>query len=249
MKRSVSAIAVALVVTASAGVSACGSSDASGKRGTITVLAASSLTEAFGQLKTSLERQNPGLTIKISYAASSTLVTQVNNGAPADVVALADTTSAQQLSTTSKKPTIFATNRLEIAVPPSNPGAVTGLASLAKASTSVVLCAKQVPCGRAADKVLTRAGIRPQVISYEANVKATLAKVRTGDADAAVVYATDVAAAGSAVKGVPIPAAQNTVTQLPIVQLTDSPDAALFVSAVTSASGRKTLQSFGFGMP
>lgn len=217
---------------------------------TVTILAAASLTEAFKKIAADVMKQHPDLDIKISFGASSTLATQLNNGVDADIIALADEKSKTTItpSLIEGKPTqLFATNRLEIATPAGNPAHVTSLASLSNSSVDTVLCAKQVPCGRAAQTVLTKANVNPHVISYETDVKATLAKVKTGDADAAIVYQTDVSSAGSAVTGVVIPEDQNTVTKLPIVQLTDTEGAKEFYDAVISSEGQDILRSLGFG--
>lgn len=222
---------------------------ATGKK-TVTVLAAASLTEAFKKIAADVMKQHPDLDIKISFGASSTLATQLNNGVDADIIALADEKSKTTItpSLIEGKPTqLFATNRLEIATPAGNPAHVTGLASLSNSSIDTVLCAKQVPCGRAAQTVLTKADVTPHVISFESDVKATLAKVKTGDADAAIVYQTDVSSAGSTVTGVVIPEDQNTVTKLPIVQLTNTEGAKEFYEAVTSSEGQDILKSLGFG--
>ncbi|GAB3582257.1 molybdate ABC transporter substrate-binding protein [Calidifontibacter terrae] len=216
---------------------------------TLTVLAASSLTESFTALKKTLEANDPGLEVKLSFGASSTLVTQLNNGFDADIVALADEKSATSLKATGISHRLFATNRLQIATPAANPGHVTSLKTLSSGSVDTVLCAVQVPCGRAADAVLKKAGVKAHVISYEANVKATLAKVSLGDADAAIVYVTDVKAAGSKVHGVDIPVAENTITKLPIYDLSGSDAAKEFYAAVGSAAFAKVLKDAGFGTP
>lgn len=257
--RTVAAAAAATVVLAGCGSSSTsgstgtsGSTTAATKKQTVVVLAAASLTESFNKIKAQVEKDHPDLEVKISFGASSTLATQLNNGVDADIVALADVKSKTTIKPDllSGKPTqLFATNRLEIATPKGNPAKVAGLASLANPSIDTVLCAKQVPCGRAAQTVLTKADINAHVVSYESDVKATLAKVKTGDADAAIVYQTDVSSAGSSVTGVVIPEAQNTVTQLPIVQLGDSSGAKEFYDAVTSSEGQDILKSFGFGQP
>lgn len=228
------------------------SSSAPVKQRTVTVLAASSLTESFTALKKTLEAQNPGLEVKLSFAASSTLVAQLNNGFDADIVALADEKSATSLKAdlvSGRTHRLFASNRLQIATPSTNPGHVTSLATLSSGSVDTVLCAVQVPCGRAADGVLKKAKVKPHVISYEANVKATLAKVSLGEADAAIVYVTDVKAAGGKVHGVDIPAAENTVTRLPIYDLSGTHAAKEFYAAVTSAGFATVLQNAGFGTP
>ena len=182
----------------------------------MTVLAAASLTESFDQLKKDFEAANPGVTVETSYGSSATLVQQVDNGAPASVIALAGTAAAEPLDKAVVKDTkTFATNVLEIAVPPSNPGAVTSINDLAKPSVKVVLCADTVPCGKAAQATFKKARIVPNVVSKEVDVKATLSKVKLAEADAAVVYHSDVVAAKDAVTGVEIPSQLNTSLVLP----------------------------------
>ena len=186
----------------------------------------------------------------MSFAASSTIVTQLSHDAPADVVALADTEAPKRLpkDVSAGKPwTPFATNRLEIVTPRGNPAHVKGLADLAKVDT--VLCAKEVPCGRAATKALTRAGVTPHVVSYEKDVKATLAKVVAGDAEAALVYATDASSAGSKVSGVEVPTTSNVTTTLPVAAWSDTTDATGFARFVRSDEARRVLQQNGFGLP
>lgn len=227
-----------------------GSSASSSLQGTVTVLAAASLTESFDALKKDFEASHPGVTVETSYGSSATLVQQVNNGAPASVIALAGTAAAEPLDQGMVKDSkTFATNVLEIAVPPANPGAVTSIADLAKPSVKVVLCADTVPCGKAAQATFTKAGVVPNVVSKEVDVKATLAKVKLAEADAAVVYHSDVVAAKDAVKGVTIPADVNTSLTYPVITLADDAATQAFVAYVLSAEGLATVQSFGFGAP
>ncbi|MER7071850.1 molybdate ABC transporter substrate-binding protein [Terrabacter sp. NPDC000476] len=226
------------------------SASSSSLQGTVTVLAAASLTESFDALKKDFEAAHPGVTVETSYGSSATLVQQVNNGAPASVVALAGTAAAEPLDKGMVKDTkTFATNVLEIAVPPANPGGVTSIADLAKPSVKVVLCADTVPCGKAAQTTFTKAGVVPNVVSKEVDVKATLAKVKLAEADAAVVYHSDVVAAKDAVKGLTIPADVNTSLTYPVVTLADDAATKAFVAYVLSAEGLATVQSFGFGAP
>jgi molybdate transport system substrate-binding protein len=244
---------LALLLTACGGAAATSSTPAgstTGLDGTVTVLAAASLTESFDRLKKDFEAANPGVTVETSYGSSATLVQQVNNGAPASVIALAGTSAAEPLDKSRVRATrTFATNTLEIAVPPSNPGSVTSISDLAKPTVKVVLCADTVPCGKAAQATLTKAGVVPNVVSKEVDVKATLAKVKLAEADAAVVYHSDVVAAKDAVRGVQIPAPLNTTLAYPVVSLSTDAATQAFVSYLLSAQGRATLQSFGFGAP
>lgn len=230
------------------GAGGCGASEGDDK--TVTVLAAASLTESFTTLARAYEKVHPGTHVEVSFAASSTIVTQLSHDAPADVVALADTEAPKKLPkdlAEGKAWTPFATNRLEIVTPRGNPAHVTGLADLAKVDT--VLCAKEVPCGRAAHKALTKAKVAPHVVSYEKDVKATLAKVVAGDAEAALVYATDASSARSKVSGVEVPTASNVTTTLPITAWSDTADAKGFAQFVRSDEGRRVLQGNGFGLP
>jgi len=219
-------------------------------QGTVTVLAAASLTESFDQLAKDFEAANPGVTMQTSYGSSATLVQQVDNGAPASVIALAGAEAAKPLDRRRVEDTrTFATNVLEIAVPPSNPGAVRSINDLAQPSVNVVLCADTVPCGKAARATFTKARIDPNVVSQEVDVKATLAKVKLGEADAAVVYHSDVVAAKGAVTGIEIPSQLNTRLPYPVLTLSDDAATRAFVNYLLSAQGLTTLQSFGFGAP
>ncbi len=189
---------------------------------TVTVLAAASLTEPLTALARQYERSHNGVTVALSFGSSTTLAQQVAEGAPADVVAFAGTPALDLLPKdifdNGGRATI-ARNTMEIATPADNPGRVRGLADLSIPSLDVVLCASTVPCGKAADTVLSRVGITPHVVSREVDVKATLAKVRLGEADAALVYHSDVVSAGDSVRGVPIAEAQNTTLDYPMVWL------------------------------
>lgn len=218
--------------------------------GRLTVVAAASLTESFDALERGFEAANPGVSVEMSYGSSATLVQQVNAGAPADVVALAGQSAADPLENDRVTASaVFATNVLEIAVPPDNPGGVTGIADLARPGLAVVLCAETVPCGKAADATFAKAGVVPSVVSREVDVKATLAKVKLGEADAAVVYHSDVVSAKGAVAGVAIPQPVNTTLRNPIITLTDTPAAQAFVAYVLGETGQATMRSFGFGAP
>jgi molybdate transport system substrate-binding protein len=214
------------------------------------VLAAASLTEAFTAIEKDFEAAHPGIDVAISFGASSTLVQQVNHGAPADVIALAGESAAKPLDRALvKDEQVFASNVLEVAVPPSNPGRVTGIEDLGRPGLKVVLCAPTVPCGMAADATFAKAGVVPSVVSREMDVKATLAKVRLGEADAAVVYHSDVVAARGAVTGIEVPASVNTVLRYPILRLDEEPAARAFVDFVMGADARRTLGSSGLGSP
>lgn len=253
----------ALIITAvvALAVAACGTSTSTTSSqstpggtpslsGTVTVLAAASLTESLNELKATFEAAHPGVTVEVSYGSSATLVQQVDHGAPANIIALAGEAAAKPLDATLVKDRrIFATNVLEIAVPPANPGHVTSLADLSRPGLKVVLCAPTVPCGAAADTTFAKANVVPSVVSREVDVKATLAKVRLGEADAAVVYHSDVVASKGAVTGIPIPAAVNTSLRYPVIRLTDDAATRAFIDLITGAEGRRTFTSYGLGAP
>ena len=240
--------------TSSTGPTASSSPSASaspGVTGEVTVLAAASLTEPFTALAKAFEAVNPDARIKLSFGSSTTLAQQIAQGAPADLYASAGEKALDQLSPEAKaKPnSTIATNTLEIAVPAPNAGKVTGLKDLANESLQVVLCAETVPCGSAADSILKKAGVNAHVVSREVDVKAPLAKVSLGEADAAIVYVSDVKTAGDKVTGVEIPADQNTVLKYPLVQLTATPAAEAFAKFLAGADGLKALQAAGFQAP
>jgi len=215
---------------------AAGSSSAA-QTGTITVFAASSLMGTFTELGKQFEAAHPGDTVKFNFGASSTLATQINSGAPADVLASASTKNMDQVVTpgNASNPQNFAKNVMEIAVPPSNPAKVTSVNDLAKSSVKVALCQPQVPCGTVA-----------------ADVKSVLTQVELGNVDAGMVYVTDVMAAGSKVTGVTIAASDNASTLYPIAALTHSQYPSIaqaFVAYVLSPTGEQVLKAAGFEQP
>jgi molybdate transport system substrate-binding protein len=221
-----------------------------GPTGTVTVLAAASLTESFDAIAAAFEAGHPGVTVEISYGSSATLVQQVTHGAPASVLALAGEAAAKPLDRSLvKDQRVFATNVLEIAVPPTNPAGIKGIDDLGRPGLKVVLCGPTVPCGMAADATFAKAGITPSVVSREIDVKATLAKVRLGEADAAVVYHSDVVAAKGAVTGIEIPATVNSSLRYPVIRLDDEPATRAFVDYLFTSESRATLTDLGLGAP
>lgn len=239
---------------ASSAPASAATSSAPAVSGTVTVLAASSLTEAFTTLGKQFEAAHPGTTVKFSFAASSALALQINGGAPADVFASASPKNMKQVITAkgATTSTDFVKNVMEIAVPPSNPKAVTGVPDLAKSGVKVALCEPQVPCGATAEEVFKNAKVTVKPVTLEADVKSTLAKVEADEVDAGVVYVTDVRSAGAKVKGVVIPADINASTEYPIAALTKAPNAAgaqAFVDYVLSPAGQQVLTADGFEKP
>ena len=217
----------------------------------MTVFAAASLTDAFTEIGDAFTSANPDVDVTFNFAASSELVTQINEGAPADVFASADQANMAKLADAGE-PQVFATNVLEIAVAPGNPLGIDSVADLADADLIVVTCALEVPCGTYAAEVFTNAGVDVTPKSYEENVRAVLNKVVLGEADAGIVYATDVRAAEGDADGVEIPADVNVVAEYPIVAVptAGNADAAgAFVDFVLGDAGQETLASYGFTAP
>lgn len=247
----VRAVGAALLLAA---LPACGASDAN-REGEVLVSAAASLTDAFRKMESAFEASHPELDVELNLGGSSSLRFQILEGAPVDVFASADTVNMKRVAergAVSSGPVIFARNRLEIAVPPGNPAGITGLKDFADEELLIGLCAAEVPCGAFARNALARVGVTPAVDTNEPDVRALLTKVELGELDAAITYATDVAAADHAVDGIPIPPDQNVVAEYPIAVLARSPnpDAAhAFVDFVLSAEGRAILARHGFGSP
>jgi len=223
--------------------------------GEITVFAASSLTESFDSIAKQFEKKYPDVSVKFDYDASSNLATQINQGAPADVFASADRDNLQKTidsGAVTPPPIVFAKNRLEIAVEKGNPKKIKGLADLQKAGLVVVLCADQVPCGKYAAESLGNAGVSVSPASKEENAKATLGKVSIGEADASIVYVTDVKASKGTTSGVKIADKVNVVATYPMGIVKDSQNATAakaWVQFVRSKDGQKTLRKFGFLPP
>jgi molybdate transport system substrate-binding protein len=223
--------------------------------GQITVFAAASLTESFDAMAKQFEKKYPDASLKFDYDASSNLATQINQGAPADVFASADRDNLQKTidaGTVTPPPVVFAKNRLEIAVEKGNPKKIKSLADLEKSGFVVVLCADQVPCGKYAAQSLAMAGVTITPSSKEENAKATLSKVSIGEADASIVYVTDVKASKGTTSGVKIADKVNVIATYPIGVVKASQNATAakaWVKYVRSKEGQATLRKFGFLPP
>ncbi len=189
--------------------------------------------------------------MELSFAASSTIVQQVAEGAPADVLALAGPGPLDHLPAELRRsePVVFTTNSLSLAVPPDNPAGVTGVEDLTTEGLRLVVCQPQVPCGEATSALLTGLGIDPAVSSQERDARATITKVELGEADVGIVYRTDVAAAGDRVLGIDIPGAVNVTTGYPILAVSDHELAAAFIQEVLSGRGQQHLADAGFVAP
>ncbi|MFF4360508.1 molybdate ABC transporter substrate-binding protein [Streptomyces sp. NPDC001604] len=223
--------------------------------GTVTVFAAASLKESFTTLGKEFEKAHPGTKVTFSFGGSDTLAAQITGGAPADVFAAASPKTMKIVTAKGDAvgtPATFVRNQLEIATLPGNPDKVASLKDLTRSSLKVVLCDKTVPCGAAAQKALDASKLKLTPVSYEQDVKSALNKVVLKEADAAVVYKTDVKAAGSKVQGVEFPESADAVNDYPITLLKDAPNAAAakaFIALVQSAEGRQVLTGAGFLKP
>ncbi|MDY6995793.1 MAG: molybdate ABC transporter substrate-binding protein [Actinomycetota bacterium] len=223
--------------------------------GNLTVYAAASLRPTFTELGARFERDHPSATVTFNFAGSSSLVTQLAQGAPADVFASANTENmakAVDAGLVAAEPVDFATNVLTIVTPPGNPQTITDFADLAQPGVQLVVCAPQVPCGAATEQVEQSTGVTLSPVSEESNVTDVLGKVTAGQADAGLVYVTDAADAGDAVTEVPFAQAADAVNTYPIAVLADSSNPAAaqeFVELVTGAQGRRILDAAGFAAP
>ena len=255
-------MAVAAAVSFAAG--ACGSNAPStpgpsttttGVTGNITVFAAASLTESFTQIGKDFEAANPGSKVVFNFGASSSLATQINEGAPADVFASASPATMKTVTDAGNAdgtPAVFVKNQLVIAVPKGNPKGITTLADLAKPDVKVALCAEQVPCGAAAKKALQAAGVTVTPVTLEQDVKQALSKAKLGEVDAALVYRTDAKAAAADVDGIEFPESASAINDYPIAVLKSASNEAAaraFVSYISSAPAKAVLSHAGFQAP
>jgi molybdate transport system substrate-binding protein len=253
-RRAVAGVGACLAAaSALAGCSSSSPSTGSGSiTGTVIVFAAASLNNAFDKLGKQFEQQHPGVTMKFNYAGSSSLATSIKQGAKADVFASANTQNMKTVTNaglTDGTPQVFAKNELEIMVGKGNPMKISSVKSLANPAVKVAVCAPAVPCGSYSKDVFQKAGVTVKPVSEETSVSGVVTKVSLGEADAGIVYVTDVKSAGGKVSGVPIPSNQNVVADYPVVRLKgapNSPAAAAFVTYITSSAGQKVLASYGF---
>lgn len=235
-------------------LAACGTTG-SGADGEVLVSAAASLTDAFSEMEAAFEAVNPETDVLLNSGGSSALREQILAGAPADVFASANMSNMDQVVAAGEvegEPTIFARNRLDIAVPSGNPGGVTGLADFARDELLIGLCAEDLPCGDYGRQALEKAHVIPAVDTDEPNVRALLTKIEAGELDAGIVYVTDVASTDGGVGSVRIPDDENVLADYPIASLANAPNAdgaAAFVAFVLSDAGRSILADHGFALP
>jgi molybdate transport system substrate-binding protein len=251
------AVSAALVL---AGCSAPTASSSSTKtadplKGTVTVLAAASLTEVYSDLAAQFEKLHPNVTITENFGGSSALAAQIVQGAPADLFATANEATMKSVTDAGladETPIVYATNVLTLVVPPSNPANVKTVADLAKPEVKVALCDKAVPCGSAALTLLAAEHLSVTPVTLETDVKAVLTKVELDEVDAGLVYVTDAYSAGDKVTQLPIPDAANAVNRYPIAVLKNSTNkdaARAFELFILSTTGLSALKHVGFGTP
>lgn len=233
--------------------------------GELNVFAAASLTDVFEDLAGEFEAQHPGVEVVLNFAGSSELAVQINSGAPADVFAAANTATMEQVvddlgldsdwaADHSEDGALFATNTLQIAVPPENPAGVEGFEDLAEDDIDVAFCAEEVPCGAVTTAAVEESGTDITPVTYEEDVRAVLTKVELGEVDAGLVYTTDAVSVDDRVEGLDFPEAETeeAVNDYPIGVLSGAqePEAAeAWVDLVLSESGAATLEEAGFGTP
>lgn len=246
-----------LLLVAGLVLAGCGGSDedqAGGNRESVLILAAASLTDVFMALEPIFEEANPGADLQFSFGGSADLSQQIVNGSPADVFASANEsqmTVVTDAGLAEGEPALFATNVLTIAVPAGNPAGITGFADVAGPDVDEVVCAPQVPCGAATEAVEESSGVMLSPVSEEPDVRSVLTKVAAGEADAGIVYVTDVQGE-SDVEQIEFPEAQDTTNDYPIAVLSDAPQVELaraFVGFVFSDEGQQALADAGFGAP
>jgi molybdate transport system substrate-binding protein len=243
-------ITASVVLAVAMAAAACGDGESSAAQGDdITIFAASSLTDAFTQIGKGFE-SNHDASVTFNFLASSDLATQIQQGADADVFASADEPNMETVvkaGLVEGDPRVFVHNILEIVVRAGNPARIRGLQDLRNDDLVVSLCAEECPAGRYALQVFDNAGVQIEPDSLETEVKGVVARVASGEADAGIVYATDIEAAAGIVEGVEIPEGVNVVADYPIATLKGSPAAAAeFVDYVVSVEGRNVLRDHGF---
>jgi len=221
----------------------------------LTVLAAASLTEVYGDLATQFEKLHPNVTITQSFGGSSALATQITQGAPADLFASANEATMKTVADaglTAETPIVYATNVLTLIVPRTNPAGVNTIADIANPVVKVALCDKTVPCGSAAITLLAAEKLTVTPVTLETDVKAVLTKVELDEVDAGLVYVTDAKTAGSKVKQIPVADAVNVVNRYPVALLKSSTNktaATAFEQFILSKTGLAVLKKAGFGTP
>ena len=257
------AVLVAVAASAALLLAACASPSAAPTttksadplKGTVTVLAAASLTEVYDSLAKEFEKLHPSVTITASYGGSSALATQIVQGAPADLFATANEATMRTVTDAGLAdgtPIVYATNVLQLVVPPGNPAHVKTIADLTRPDVKVALCDKTVPCGSAAIALFAAEGITVTPVTLEQDVKSVLTKVELDEVDAGLVYVTDAKTAGDKVETIDVPDSANVINRYPIAVLsgsTNKPAAQAFEDFILSKTGLAALKNAGFGTP
>jgi molybdate transport system substrate-binding protein len=249
-----------IVVFLAVALSACTRANSQPRQ--LTVYAAASLTDAFTELGKAFEASHPNVRIKFNFGGSQNLRTQIEQGAPADIFASANTKEMDTLVTgkfvNADAPTVFLTNQLVVVLPKNNPAGIQNLQDLSKPGVKLVLAAEEVPAGKYARQILDNLSVSyssdykdkvlANVVSNEDNIKQAVTKVQLGEADASIVYASD-AVATPELQKIQIPAEMNVIASYPIAPLAKSANADLadqFVEYVLSGEGQATLKKWGF---
>jgi molybdate transport system substrate-binding protein len=247
---------VAVILGLAAVLSGCGGAEVEGgaaEASRVTVFAASSLTEAFEAMAEELATDSPDTSYRFNFGSSSDLATQLEQGARGDVYASADEANMTRVvdgGLVEGEPSVFVRNKLEILVAAGNPEGIRSLEDLENPELVVSLCNEECPAGKYAAEALAKAGVRIKPDSLETEVKAVVTRLQVGEADAGIVYASDVASAEGEVEGVPIPDEVNVVATYPIAELADASSAAgEFVDFVLSERGGAILEEHGFLVP
>lgn len=253
MRKKLSVAVTGVLISLGLVATGCSSTSAPTQTQTVTVYAAASMQTTFDKLKATFEAEHPGTTVTLNYAGSQALATQLVEGATADVFVSANDTQMKVVTDAglnAADPRVFATNQLQIAVPPSNPAAIKTFADLTKPEVKLVVCAPAVPCGAATVKVEKATGITLKPVSEEQAVTSVMSKVQTGEADAGLVYKTDVIAAGDTVAGIEFPESSEAINRNPVVLLKSAPQAELgqaWIDLLFSAQGQQVFADAGFG--
>jgi molybdate transport system substrate-binding protein len=264
MKRLLSLILLPVIFLTACGVSdvPITAPDTETQKRTLTVFAAASLTDAFTEIGAAFDAANPGVTITFNFAGSQALRNQIEEGAPADVFASASGKEMDTLVTgsfvTKDVPQVFLTNKLVVIIPSNNPAALEKLENLSNPGIKIILAAEEVPVGKYARQALDlmdasfgtgfKDKVLANIVSNEDNVKRVVAKVQLGEADAGIVYESDVVAAPE-LKSIKIPAELNIIAKYPIAPLVKSENADLaakFIEYVLSSEGQAVLTKWGF---
>lgn len=248
---------VAIVAVVAVAVTGCGRGDAPATDrvdGNLTVLAAASLTDAFEEIADAFEEEHDGVDVQLSFDGSAKLATAVIEGAPADLFASADEanlTKVADAGRTAGRPVVFATNVLQIVVPAGNPMGIRSLADLTRPDVTLALCGAEAPCGKYAAQAFEGAGLAVPPAGDQDSVKGVLTQVQLGEADAGIVYVTDVRAAED-VEGVDLRPAQQVEATYPASVLADASNpeaAAAFLVFLTGEGAQSILEAHGFGLP